>query len=81
MANFKEIAKFLGKQVGLGRPLACPRCSDDNGLGDNPDGKQLMSSMGDYENQLFCPHCDLSVDLVVTHGPYREKDEISPNNQ
>ncbi len=57
-----EIAKFMGKLVVRGKPLRCPFCSDDN---DNPEGHQPMSSIGDFENKLFCPHCDLLIDLVV----------------
>ena len=56
-----EIAKALGKNVGLGKPLACPVCSDEDG-----GGEQLMSSTGDFENELFCPHCGLHVELKVT---------------
>lgn len=60
----KEIAIALGKQVGLGEVLYCPLCSDKppNTL----EGRQLMSSTGDFEDELFCPHCYLSVKLKVT---------------
>ncbi len=60
----KEIAIALGKNVGLGRPLLCPQCSPDS-----MDGEQPMSSWGDYEDTLFCPHCDLTVELKVTSNP------------
>lgn len=63
----KEIARALGKQVVLGEPLSCPLCSDK--LPSPPEGKQLMSSFGDIEEKLFCPHCDLGVELKVTYNP------------
>lgn len=63
-----EIAKAIGRNVGLGKPLICPECSDEGAV--EGEGVQLMSSIGDYENLLFCPHCDLRVDLVVKVKPY-----------
>ncbi len=60
----KEITKALGKNVGLGKPLLCPICSPYC-----MDGEQPMSSIGDFEHNLFCPHCDLSIELIVTYNP------------
>lgn len=60
----KEIAIALGKYVGKGEPLLCPVCGVDA-----LDGGQTMMSYGDSENHLFCPHCDLGVELVVFHNP------------
>jgi len=56
----KEIAIALGKQVAKGKHLSCPVCSPDS-----MDNDQPMSSFGDEENVLFCPHCELTVDLIV----------------
>lgn len=64
-----EIAKVLGKQVALGVPLHCPACSREP-----PGSKQLLSSVGNHEESLFCPHCDLEVNLVVTSVKERKKD-------
>lgn len=61
--NDIEIARTLGKQVALGEALYCPFCSDKPPR--SPKGKQLMLSTGDFEEELFCPHCDLSVKLAV----------------
>jgi len=58
-----EIAKALGKQVSDGKPLTCPNCGQWEPS--QPDIQPLMS-IGDFENTLFCPHCDLTVDLRVT---------------
>ncbi len=56
----EEITIALGKNVGLGEPLLCPVCSPES-----IDGEQPMSSFGDMENILFCPHCDLNIELKV----------------
>ena len=66
----KEIAIALGKQVGLGKALYCPLCS----TGIKDDDEQLMSSMGDYEDTLFCPHCDLYVELKVKANPSAKRE-------
>ncbi len=58
-----EIVRTLGKQVALGDALYCPFCSDKPP--NTPEGRQLMSSFGDTEEKLFCPHCDLSIELTV----------------
>ncbi|KKM90451.1 hypothetical protein LCGC14_1238540 [marine sediment metagenome] len=60
----EEIAKALGGNVGLGKPLLCPICSPDS-----MNEEQPMSSVGDFENELFCPHCDLYAEIVVTYNP------------
>ena len=63
--SHEEIAKALGKNVGAASPLMCPLCSPDC----LPEG-QPMSSYGDMEYILFCPHCDLTVELTITDVPY-----------
>ena len=60
----REIEIALGKQVRDGKPLSCPVCSQDF-----TDTDQPMCSYGDYEYDLFCPHCDLGVTLKVFHNP------------
>ena len=67
MMTNNEIAIAIGKNVGLGKPLLCPLCSPDC-----MDGEQPMSSIGDFEDELFCPHCGLVVDLRVTFNPDEE---------
>ncbi len=59
-----EIAIELGKNVGTGKPLLCPLCSPDCMPGGQP-----MSSYGDDESNLFCPHCDLGINLMVFYNP------------
>lgn len=56
----EEITIALGKNVGSGKPLLCPVCSSES-----IDGEQPMSSFGNMENILFCPHCDLNIELKV----------------
>lgn len=57
-----EIAQQLGKQVWDGLPLYCPRCQIFAGP---KDGVQPLASFGDNREVLFCPHCDLTVQLIV----------------
>lgn len=58
-------AKNLGKQVAKGKILYCPLCKGKLTLDYNKQDQDL-SSWGDHENTLFCPHCDTNIDLVVT---------------
>lgn len=53
-----ELLKEIGKKVGIAKPLICPFCSDS-------DGEQPLSNFGDYENELFCPHCDLHLEIKL----------------
>jgi hypothetical protein len=53
-----DVPKELGKQVNSGEALKCPLCSKDS-----PD--QPMASFGDFRHILFCPHCDITVELVL----------------
>ena len=53
-----ELLKAIGERVGKGWHLICPLCSDN-------DREQHLSSFGDYENELFCPHCDLHLELKL----------------
>jgi len=65
----REIEIALGKQVGLGKPLTCPLCTDWAVRCGDKGEHQPMSSCGDYEYDLFCPHCDLRVRLKVYYNP------------
>ncbi len=58
-------AKNLGKQIAKGGILFCPLCKEELTLNYGPDDQDL-SSWGDYENTLFCPHCDTNIDLIVS---------------
>ena len=55
-----DLLKYIGKRVGEKKPLICPLCS-------SKDGEQFLSSFGDYENELFCPHCDLHLELKLVN--------------
>lgn len=55
-----EIAINLGKQIAASQKILCPVCSPEA-----MDGEQPMSAFGDFENTLFCPHCDMTVELDV----------------
>ena len=54
-------AREIGKKVGYGEiKIECPVCK-----GDPIRDGQLMSSVGDEEEELFCPGCDLRMLLKV----------------
>lgn len=52
-----RIAKHIGEQIS--GKFYCPECSIP------PDRLQKIYVFGDSENELYCPHCDLTVELVV----------------
>ena len=55
------LARFIGERVALGKiEVTCPVCK-----GDPIRDGQLMSSVGDEEEELFCPGCDLRMLLKV----------------
>ena len=58
-------AKNLGKQVAKGSVLFCPLCKEKLTTEFLPDD-QGLSSFGDFENNLFCPHCDTFIELTVS---------------
>lgn len=53
-----QLAKNIGEQMNS--KILCPR---ECVVG------QELSTFGDFEDQLFCPHCELEVEIVVK---YRE---------
>lgn len=69
--NAKEwaMAENLARQIARKNLLRCPNCayiSDVFGKGpEEPGNKQTLSKLGDSENKLICPHCDLLVHLMV----------------
>ena len=67
--NLAELnyAKNLGKQVAKGDVLFCPFCKEAMVIEFSPNDQDLCS-FGDSENILFCPHCDTSIELIVTLG-------------
>jgi len=51
--------KMVTDQFGE-KNVLCPRCQEeDRELG------QELSSTGDYEHLIFCPHCDLNFELKL----------------
>lgn len=49
-----KLAKNVGEQMS--DKILCPRrCLEE----------QKLSTYGDFEDQLFCPHCELDVEIVV----------------
>ena len=72
-----ELEKDIGRQVtkqagddGDGRgeamPLNCPVCRNDD-----ENFIQPLCCYGDFENEIFCPHCDVSFKITLQ----RRKDD------
>lgn len=40
--------------------ILCPKCQEEDGV------EQKLSSTGDAEHMIFCPHCDLGFELKIT---------------
>jgi hypothetical protein len=58
MIDDKSIAEGLAKNIGeqMSGKILCPReCVEG----------QMLSTYGDEEDCLFCPHCELDVEIVV----------------
>ena len=56
----KKIAIRIGKQELDGK-IICPCCYDDGGVAKG----QKMYCYGDYEDELFCPHCEMVLKIEV----------------
>ena len=52
-----EYEKFVTSQF-YGKGILCPRCKENK-------NEQPLHSVGDYENLIFCPHCDLKFELTL----------------
>lgn len=61
----QRMAKALGKQIAASQSVICPNCREDFPASEG----QPLSAIGDHEEQLFCPHCELRVRLTVTYHP------------
>lgn len=57
-ADSEEIA--IAKKIGnsISGKFNCPTCS-------LPDHPQPIYVLGDFENELYCPHCDMTIELVI----------------
>jgi hypothetical protein len=58
----QDIAVAIGKQLS-GKGIICPLCLSNGEL------EQEMFPVGDQEDVLMCPHCDMQVNLVI----YRQR--------
>jgi len=67
--------KALGKQIDKSKNLFCPLCCEDLSATPKKDG-QYLSSCGDYEHELFCPHCDASITLTVDLGKNKNNEWV-----
>lgn len=55
-----KIARAITAQMGK---VLCPVCSD---LEDESSPlKQELAAYGNFEETMFCPHCDLDVNIIV----------------
>lgn len=55
-----KLAKNIGEQMS--GKILCPR--QCNRIYDSSTW-QALSTVGDMEDTLFCPHCELDVEIVV----------------
>ena len=53
----------IGKQIQNLQCVWCPRCLESSLNGSV--FKQNLCAVGDYEDELFCPHCELNVLIKV----------------
>lgn len=70
--NAKEwrMAENLTNQISHKHLLHCPNCAYLSGTFEQGPlmpgrDRQQLCTVGDTQNQLFCPHCDLLVHLIV----------------
>ena len=54
-----ELLKNIGSQIS--GKVICPDCLEVEKL------DQELFTIGDHENLLFCPHCDLGLELKLTY--------------
>jgi len=52
----EQLAKNIGEQMNA--VILCPRACVEG---------QRLSTFGDFEDQLFCPHCELEVTITVKY--------------
>lgn len=52
-----RLAKRIGEQMS--GKILCPR--------ECVEGQEL-STFGDFEDQLFCPHCEMEIEIVVKYA-------------
>ncbi len=60
MGKEEQYAKDIGNQ--LSGKIICPRCRVDNWTDEE---QQTLSTYGDFEDCLFCPHCEMDLELTV----------------
>lgn len=66
----RDITKALGQSIS-DKGVPCPRCNAD----------QNMFCIGDCEHTLFCPHCDLEVELRLTDSRDNPTTEVVEGEQ
>lgn len=52
-----NLAKTIGKIVN--DKMKCPKCNTEQNY------IQVLCATGDFENYLFCPHCEFEFEIVV----------------
>lgn len=60
-----KLAKEIGKRIS--DLIVCPDCEKQGGA----LAEQKLAAEGDNEQRLFCPHCELTVEIVVRSLPYQ----------
>ena len=57
------LAKRMGKEINNAEVL-CPICKVHE-----PNLRQPMSTIGDHEDHIFCPHCEIEFELSIVFFP------------
>lgn len=61
MDKIIHYAKHIGQQIHDTQNIYCPNCIVVEEI------EQPLSVIGDYENELFCPHCELRVYIKIEY--------------
>jgi len=51
-----QLARNISEQMN--GKILCPRACFEG---------QCLSTYGDFEDQLFCPHCEMDVEIIVKY--------------
>ena len=55
-----QMEKCVGKQIQNIQRVYCPKCFENEGF------KQPLCAVGEFENELFCPHCELGIVIKIS---------------
>lgn len=59
-----KYARCIGKQIQNLQQIFCPRCLEQESV-EEKRFYQNLCAVGDFEEELFCPHCELRIKVIV----------------